>query len=410
MPLRPAGSYVFAVLPCPLPIPRRDWLGRLLDQAEKLPLAGAQAARWQRIRRKRFLASIRSGDVGEWVAPVVAAAEGLRFESFLRAWLDKAQTPPPPSPLSDLLEDRPSCRCSLIINTVDRARQLAVTLADLKKHWNGNDELILVLGPSDDDSGSVIASCGLPHRLVRCAERNLSVSRNAGLVAASGEFVAYLDDDASPEEGWLDALISPLRDDPQAEVAAGFILDGSGSRFLDQWVVADELGRSFWCESAEAANAEIARIGPSRAFLRAVGCNMAFRRRTLLAHGGFDPAYRYFLEETDMIRRIGLAGGRCVAAPASRVRHRLGTNAARSSSVPIDDRLTVARSLIHYLARFAFARFAREEIRNCVWQRVLLDLERIAWETESPAGLQIAYLDRLIQSLDRANPNGPAEP
>lgn len=384
---------------CPLPIPRRDWLGRLLDQTAKLPFASDQSARWQRVRRKRFLAAIRSGDIGDLIATVVRSAEGRSFESTLGEWLERQPVPPQLQPMPDESDGGPGCRCSLVINTVDRARQLAVTLADLHKHWNRSDELILVLGPSDDGSESVIGSCGLPHRLVRCAERNLSVSRNAGLVAASGEFVAYLDDDASPEAGWLDALISPLRDDPQTEVAAGFILDGSGSRFLDRWVVADELGRSFWCESASAANAEISRMGESRAFLRPVGCSMAFRRRTLLAHGGFDPAYRYYLEETDIARRIGLAGGRCVAVPASRVRHRLGSNAARSASVPLDDRLTLARSLIHYLGRFAFARFSKDEIRQCLWQRILLDLERIAWETESPAAMQFAYLKRLIQEL-----------
>lgn len=385
---------------CPLPIPRRDWLGRLLDRAAKSPIGGGQAARWQRVRRKRFLASIRSDEIGQWIAPVVASAEGRRFESSLVRWLENEQASPLPSPLPDRFAGTPTCRCSLVINTVDRARQLAETLADLKKHWNSNDELILVLGPCDDGSEEVIVSCGMPHRLVHCPERNLSVSRNAGLVVASGEFVAYLDDDASPEAGWLDALISPLQGDPEAEVAAGFILDGSGQRYLDQWVVADELGRSYWCDSAEAADAQIARIGACRAFLRAVGCNMAFRRRTLLAHGGFDPAYRYFLEETDMTRRIGLAGGRCVVAPASRVRHRLGTNPVRSALVPLDDRLTVVRSLMHYLGRFAFSRFAKEEIRICVWQRVLLDLEKIAWENDAPAGMQLAYLDRLVQALE----------
>ena len=393
---------------CPLPIPRRNWLGLLLDRATALPLVGHQASRWQRVRRKRFLASIKSGDLGRGIARVTLSAEGRRFEQALRQWWERSRVPPAPSPLPDPLDGASGIRCSLVINTVDRARQLAVTLADLKQHWNANlDELIIVLGPSHDDSEAVIASCGLAHRLVRCAERNLSVSRNAGLMAASGEWVAYLDDDASPEAGWLDALTAPFREDRTTEVAAGFILDGEGRRFLDQWVVADDFGRSFWCDTAAAAQAEIARLGESRAFLRAVGCNMAFRRRTLLAHGGFDPAYRYFLEETDMTRRIGLAGGRCVVVPASRVRHRLGANPARSAAVPLDDRLTLARSLIHYLGRFALKTCPAEEILACVWQRVLLDLERIAWDGNPnadpsgwPAVTQHAYLDRLAAELD----------
>jgi glycogen synthase len=386
---------------CPLPTPRHDWLGCALDFAARLPFASGQAARFQRVRRKRFLAALREDHITPLIAPILSTPEGRHFAGMLRQWSERRSGPAVPAPVPDEFPDGTGIRCSLVINTVDRERQLEVTLADLKRHWQAEtDELIVVLGPSADDSGRVIAECGLPHRLVRCAERNLSVSRNAGLLAARGEMVAYLDDDASPEAGWLDALLAPLVADVQAEVAAGFILDGTGQRPLDEWVVADDLGSSFWCATATAAEAEISRIGRERAFLRAVGCNMAFRRRTLLAHGGFDPAYRYFLEETDITRRIGLAGGKCVAAPASRVRHRLGANPARSAKVPLDDRLTVARSLIHYLGRFAAAGFTSEEIRMCVWRRVLLDLERIAWDAGGDGAMQTAYLNHLAATLD----------
>ncbi len=365
-------------------------------------MAGGQAARWQRVRRKRFLEPIRADEIAVCVQIVTRTAEGSALAAALGRWLGRAETPCLPEALPDGGGDE-RVRCSVIINTVDRASQLAVTLADLKAVWKPEtDELIVVLGPTGDNSREVIAACGIPHRLVSCAERNLSLSRNAGLLAARGNLIAYLDDDASPEPGWLDALLAPLLADSVAEVAAGFVLDGGGTRFLDQWVVADDLGRSFWCGTENEAAATVGRIGASRAFLRAVGCNMAFRRRTLLAHGGFDTGYRYFLEETDIARRMGLAGGRCVVAPESRVRHRLGANAARSADVSPEERLTVARSLVHYLGRFAFNAFTPDEIRGCVWRRVLLDLERIAWEAGSAASVgegQRQYLRMLAETL-----------
>ncbi|MEX1115794.1 MAG: glycosyltransferase [Akkermansiaceae bacterium] len=286
-----------------------------------------------------------------------------------------------------------------MINTVDRGNDLRLTLEAMRKSWDADqDELIVVLGPTGDDSEEVIHRSTLPCRLIHCAERNLAISRNLGWQAANGRHVAFIDDDASPAEGWLDSLLEPLEHDSQTGVSAGFVLDGEGRRFLNQYVVADRLGGATWFEDAPAARAKIEELGSNRAFLTATGCNMAFRRSVLDQIGGFDPFYRYFLEETDAVLRALSEGFRCVAAPSSRVFHRLGGNLARNPTFELENRTVVIRSQIHYIGKFGKSAFSPAEIESCLWQRALLDLEKIAWDcvpTGHPVDLQVRYLQAI---------------
>lgn len=366
-----------------LRIPRRDPLGRLLDRCAEFPGLGPSAARFQRVRRKRFVAALKGALRNEKILELRKSEAGRNCAAALKEWA-KIQPDVHETGLLPEAGGRGDVRCSVIINTVDRSEELAVTLEALKPLWARDlDELVIVLGPTGDDSEAVVRNSGLPHQLVHCPERNLAISRNFGLEAASGRFVAFLDDDASPEPGWLDELIAPLAEDPQTAVSAGFVLDGAGERFLNQYVVADALGRAHWFADEKAATAEIMRVGVERGFLTATGCNMAFRREVLLRIGGFDPAYRYFLEETDAVLTVGRLGFHCSPAPLSRVRHRLGSNIARKPGFEIDDRIVLVRSQIHYIGKFGKALYPPDQIEDCLWERMLADLEKIAWDCAS---------------------------
>ncbi len=377
-------------------------------------------AKLQRIRRKRYHARIRNGERLALIAEVTAHEAGAEFQRALESWSTTPSVTTTELPVTSGLPEI-SRRCSVVINTVDRANDLAITLADLKAVWDERDELIIVLGPTEDDSEEVIRSSGMPCKLIRCPVKNLAVSRNLGWMAGAGEMTAFIDDDASPEGKWLDPLLAPLEQDAEAGISAGFVLDGQGQRLLNRCVVADTLGRAFDFGDAAAAEAVIREAGVHRAFPTAMGCNMAFRRAALAEVGGFDPFYQYFLEETDAVRKILTAGHRCAVSPGSRVLHRLGGNLARKPSFDVATRIVVIRSQIHYIGKFGKTTFAPEEIRECVWERALMDLEKIAWdscaggnETQSCGALQALYLRavaeefRLDSTPDSSSLAGPS--
>ncbi|MFM2199503.1 MAG: hypothetical protein RLZZ505_2935 [Verrucomicrobiota bacterium] len=308
-------------------------------------------------------------------------------------------------PLAGVPRD-PKIRCSVIINTINRSKHLALTLSDLKTQWRSDlDELIIVLGPTSDNTREIITKSGFDCQLIECPDVNLAISRNLGLQAARGEFIAFLDDDASPCDDWLEALLKPLVKYPSAGTSAGFALDSEGRRFLTRYVVADRLGWSSWFDDEDLALLHITRNGVGRNYLTATGCNMAFRRERILAFGGFDPFYAYFLEETDLILRLHEAGYPCKAAPQSIVRHRMGNNSVRSRDAAMAGRRVLIRSQIHFANKFAREFYKPNEIEAGIWRRILSELELIAWNhPKSAASLQAAYMQGVILDLKNQIP------
>jgi glycosyltransferase involved in cell wall biosynthesis len=69
------------------------------------------------------------------------------------------------------------------------------------------DYEIVVVDDGSTDPTSVIAE-RYDVKLIRMDNQGLSAARNLGMNAATGEIVAYLDDDAYPDPHWLTYLAS----------------------------------------------------------------------------------------------------------------------------------------------------------------------------------------------------------
>jgi glycogen(starch) synthase len=106
---------------------------------------------------------------------------------------------------------------------------------------------------------------------------------------ASGDIVAFIDDDATAGANWLCEL-EPAYADPNVCAVAGFTRDLTGYRF--QWKYMMGLvwqGQSFNSPSMAGLNGHLALNG----FLYPSGVNSSFRRSMLLEVGGFDEYYAY---------------------------------------------------------------------------------------------------------------------
>ncbi|QGG94914.1 glycosyltransferase [Actinomarinicola tropica] len=87
-------------------------------------------------------------------------------------------------------------------------------------HW----ELVVVDNGDDGGGATRAALAELPdHRIhvVHHPEPGLSGARNVGLAAATGEIVAYLDDDNELDPEWLHAVVGAFESHPDAQVLYG---------------------------------------------------------------------------------------------------------------------------------------------------------------------------------------------
>jgi O-antigen biosynthesis protein len=164
---------------------------------------------------------------------------------------------------------------------------------------------VLVCDDGSTDRTADIASA-YPFRLLRLWHGGLSAARNAGLAAATGEVVAYLDADAACDPDWPYHLALSL----EGGVAAtgGPNLPVPGSDFQERVVSA--------CPGGPVQ----VLITDDRAE-HVAGCNMAFRRATLAALGGFDPAYTSAGDDVDICWRLLDAGYEIGFAHAAQVWH-----------------------------------------------------------------------------------------
>jgi len=197
---------------------------------------------------------------------------------------------------------------SVIINTIDRAEPLHTLLQSLEHQSYPDFEVIVVVGPTHDNTMEVLSEYDGRIRLLRCPTANLCQSRNLGLLTARGDIVAFIDDDAVPCKRWLEQF-AHIYEDESIEATGGAVWAvhprfsilqfrlGIFSSLAEQVDV-----RSSWTD-------QIVPPGRSSYWVtRFMGTNMVGRRQVLLDARGFDEFYRFNAEEADLALRLASAG------------------------------------------------------------------------------------------------------
>lgn len=196
-------------------------------------------------------------------------------------------------------------RMSVVICSYNGAHTIGDTLEGCMKLEYPDYEVIVVNDGSTDSTRSIAEQ--YPVKLINTENRGLSNARNTGLLEASGEIVAYIDDDAWPDPQWLTYLASAYLNSDHAGIGGPNIAPKSKGRLASS--VAFSPGRPLHVLTTD----EIAEHIP--------GCNMSFRRKTLIEIGGFDPVFRSAGDDVDLCWRIYQNGYTIGYHPAAFVWH-----------------------------------------------------------------------------------------
>jgi len=173
----------------------------------------------------------------------------------------------------------------------------------------------------------------------------VSAARNAGIAEAGGDIVAFIDDDAVPEPTWLDHLVSAM-EETGAAAATGYVRGRNGISY--QW-----RGRSIRHDGFIVPlprDGEAPAIPPRETGAVMIeGTNMAFRRDALMRLGGFDPAYRFYMDDADIALRLFDAGLGTAVVPLAQVHHGFAASRLRRQDRMPTDLRDIGRSLAIFL-------------------------------------------------------------
>lgn len=211
--------------------------------------------------------------------------------------------------------------CSVVVCTRDRLSLLNQCLAAISVDTTSVAEVLVVdSAPRHSSAEQVAAHWGA--RYILETRPGLSRARNRAARESTADVIIYLDDDAVPESGWLEALLTEFSD-PEVAVVAGRVLppeDGKLQVYVWFGVVDHGAERKVLDRSApdwyESANFNSILIGP----------NMAFRKSAFEGWQGFDERIGagtpiHGGEETKALFELVEKGWRAVYAPGSVVRH-----------------------------------------------------------------------------------------
>lgn len=233
---------------------------------------------------------------------------------------------------------------SVIVVSRHRAEALKRCVVALSQQDHAQFELIVVADPA---AIAAMQGLDLPLKLIAFDEANISAARNLGLAQAAAPVVAFIDDDAVAEPTWLSRLTAPFAD-PQVVATTGFVRGRNGISYQWQACEVDALGQD---HPLDITRDSLHQGTPQRA-VKTQGTNCAFRRDALLAVGGFDPGYRFFLDEADVNLRMANLGPTAII-PDAQVHHGYEASARRAANrVPLS-LYDIAASTAIFLRRHA---------------------------------------------------------
>jgi glucosyl-dolichyl phosphate glucuronosyltransferase len=206
--------------------------------------------------------------------------------------------------------------------TMDRWSDICDAIESLRRQTRRPDQIILVIDHNEDLLAR--ATAALPKKVLVIANqeaRGLSGARNTGIAAATGDLIAFIDDDVVVDTNWLDLLIARCE---EPDVL------GASSWVEPQWVGA----RPSWFPQEFLWTVGCSHRGlPTRetAVRNLIGAAMIFKRAAFSAAGGFRSELGRTggdltsCEETEFCLRANarLPHGRFILVPAARAYHKV---------------------------------------------------------------------------------------
>src|SRR6476469_7418969 len=188
---------------------------------------------------------------------------------------------------------------------------------------------LVVDNASADASGRLVAEAFPDATVISLpANRGFGTACNAGVAAADGDVVVFLNTDVACDPDFLERAVEPLAD-PGVGMVAPLLLRPGRSTIDNAGLAADATLAAFprlqGHPAADTAAARPELLGPA-------GAAAVYRRRAVTEAGGFDERIFVYQEDLDLALRARATGWLAAAAPAAIGVHAGSATAGRRSA------------------------------------------------------------------------------
>lgn len=176
---------------------------------------------------------------------------------------------------------------TVAVCTMDRPEALEACLTSLNPVRSSFSEL-LIIDESSRTTTTEDVAMSFGARYIKESRAGISAAMNSAVLNATGEIIAFTNDDCQVDPKWLSIILENFSDPRVACVVGKAVAPGEANRIQKAF---DTHGLRVW--KIKPFRIERERVG--EIYYRAVvgiGANMAFRRDVLLEIGGFDERLR----------------------------------------------------------------------------------------------------------------------
>ncbi len=170
-------------------------------------------------------------------------------------------------------------KISIVIPTNNREEKLKKLLKSLDAQKTGVDfEMIVVIDNLTDTlSSDFLKNLSHPIRTINIPNSGPGIARNKGVEIATGEVIAFIDDDCLPVGNWVEEIYQFFEKHPEVKILHGSIVSQLASMppFIHSFQFTDEPKTT----------------------------NLIVKKDFFIESGGFDPVLSYWSEEKEFFER-----------------------------------------------------------------------------------------------------------
>lgn len=194
-----------------------------------------------------------------------------------------------------------------VISTHNRCAELKKTL-EVLANLSPCPQVIVVDNASTDQTAGLLKQEFPWVTLISRPENHPIAGYNTGFRLAQTPYIWVMDDDATPAEGTLSAMLEALENQPECAAAAANILTLSGSSEWD--------------------TAPLPEV--DKDWFNLIGCGFMIRREALMKCQGYCESFELYYNDLDLALRLLATGGRILFRRNWTVEHRAVKSAIRN--------------------------------------------------------------------------------